>query len=118
MQPDFLCSLAPAPVRLIAIDEAHCISEWGHNFRPEYRQLAQSQEVFPGHPLIALTATAVPEVRQDIREQLGLTGAREFVGSFNRKNLRYRVIPKKNPLVFLVDFLGQHRDDAGIVYCL
>jgi ATP-dependent DNA helicase RecQ len=118
MQPNFLSSLALAPVRLIAIDEAHCISEWGHNFRPEYRQLAQIRKYFPGIPLIALTATAVPEVRRDIREQLLLTGAREFVGSFNRANLRYRVIPKKNPLVFLVDYLGQHRGYSGIVYCL
>ena len=118
MQPNFLSSLTHAPVRLIAIDEAHCISEWGHNFRPEYRQLAQIRKYFPGIPLIALTATAVPEVRRDIREQLLLTGAREFVGSFNRTNLRYRVVPKKNPLVFLVDYLGQHRGDSGIVYCL
>jgi ATP-dependent DNA helicase RecQ len=90
----------------------------GHNFRPEYRQLAQLRKFFPGVPLIALTATAVPEVRRDIRQQLGLTGAREFVGSFNRTNLRYRVIPKKNPLIFLSDYLGQHRDDSGIIYCL
>jgi ATP-dependent DNA helicase RecQ len=118
MQAGFLASLAHAPVRLIAIDEAHCISEWGHNFRPEYRQLAQIRKHFPGIPLIALTATAVPEVRRDIRQQLGLAGAREFVGSFNRTNLRYRVVQKKNPLVFLADYLGQHRGDAGIVYFL
>lgn len=118
MQPNFLESLTTAPVRLIAIDEAHCISEWGHNFRPEYRQLAQLRKYFPGIPLVALTATAVPEVRRDIRQQLGLTGAREFVGSFNRTNLRYRVVPKKNALVFLVNYISQHRDDPGIVYCL
>ena len=106
MQPNFLSTLSAVPVRLIAIDEAHCISEWGHNFRPEYRQLAQLRKFFPGVPLIALTATAVPEVRRDIRQQLGLTGAREFVGSFNRTNLRYRVIPKKNPLVFLADYIS------------
>ncbi|MDD1690475.1 MAG: DNA helicase RecQ [Methanoregula sp.] len=118
MQPNFLASLSRAPVRLIAIDEAHCISEWGHNFRPEYRQLAQLRKYFPGIPIIALTATAVPEVRRDIRQQLGLDNAREFVGSFNRTNLRYRVIPKKNPLVFLADYISQHREDSGIVYCL
>jgi len=118
MQPGFLASLSRARVQLIAIDEAHCISEWGHNFRPEYRQLAQIRRFFPGIPLIALTATAVPEVRRDIRQQLLIEGAREFIGSFNRTNLRYRVVTKKNPLVFLVDYLGQHREDSGIIYCL
>jgi len=118
VQPGFLSSLAHVPVRLIAIDEAHCISEWGHNFRPEYRQLVKLRKYFPGIPLIALTATAVPEVRRDIRQQLGLSGAREYVGSFNRTNLRYRVVQKKNPLVFLINYLGRHRDDSGIVYCL
>lgn len=118
MQPGFLSSLASARVRLIAIDEAHCISEWGHNFRPEYRQLARIKEVFPGIPLIALTATAIPGVRRDIRQQLKMEDAREFTGSFNRMNLRYRVVPKKNPLVFLADYLAQHREESGIVYCL
>ena len=74
-------SLRP-PVRLIAIDEAHCISEWGHHFRPEYRELARIRKIVPGVPIIALTATAVPEVRRDICQQLGLVRAREFVGSF------------------------------------
>jgi len=118
MQPNFLESLKVSPVNLIAIDEAHCISEWGHNFRPEYRQLAQLKKVFPAVPLVALTATAIPEVRRDICEQLGLSGAREFIGSFNRKNLQYRIIPKKNPLVFLANYIGQHRSDSGIIYCL
>jgi ATP-dependent DNA helicase RecQ len=117
-QPGFLASLSRANVRLIAIDEAHCISEWGHNFRPEYRQLASIREIFPSAPLIALTATAVPEVRRDIRQQLMIGGAQEFIGSFNRTNLRYCVVPKKNPLVFLSDYLGQRRDDSGIIYCL
>jgi len=118
MQPNFLEFLKSSPVRLIAIDEAHCISEWGHNFRPEYRQLAQLKKFFPTIPVVALTATAVPEVRSDISQQLGLSGAQEFIGSFNRKNLEYRVIPKKNPMVFLTHFIGQHRADAGIIYCL
>ena len=118
MQPNFLESLKVSPIHLIAIDEAHCISEWGHNFRPEYRQLAQLKKVFPAVPLVALTATAIPEVRRDICEQLGLSGAREFIGSFNRKNLQYRIIPKKNPLVFLANYIGQHRSDSGIIYCL
>ena len=118
MQQNFLESLRSSGIRLVAIDEAHCISEWGHNFRPEYRQLAQIKKYFPEVPVVALTATAVPEVRRDIVQQLGLCNAREFVGSFNRKNLRYRVIPKKNPMVFLLHYIGQHRDDAGIIYCL
>ncbi|WML68170.1 MAG: ATP-dependent RNA helicase DeaD [Methanoregula sp. SKADARSKE-2] len=118
VQPNFLDSLANVGLRLIAIDEAHCISEWGHNFRPEYRQLARLKRCFPGVPVIALTATAVKDVRADIVRQLGLSHPRKFVGSFNRKNIEYRVIPKKNPLQFLATFIGQHRDDAGIVYCL
>jgi ATP-dependent DNA helicase RecQ len=118
MQQNFLLSLQRSAIRLIAIDEAHCISEWGHNFRPEYRQLAQIKKYFPEVPVVALTATAIPEVRRDIVQQLGLGNAREFIGSFNRKNLRYQVIPKKNPMVFLLHYLGRHRDDAGIIYCL
>jgi ATP-dependent DNA helicase RecQ len=118
MQHHFLESLRGAKIRLIAIDEAHCISEWGHNFRPEYRQLSQIKKIFPDIPVIALTATAIPEVRSDIIRQLGLSDTREFIGSFNRKNLRYQVLPKKNPLVFLLHYLGQHRDEAGIIYCL
>lgn len=118
MQANFLDSLRGAPIHLIAIDEAHCISEWGHNFRPEYRQLAQLKKTFPAVPLVALTATAIPEVRRDISEQLGLLGAREFIGSFNRKNLQYRIIPKKNPMVFLANYIGQHRNDSGIIYCM
>ena len=118
MQPNFLESLKASPVHLIAIDEAHCISEWGHNFRPEYRQLAQIKKAFPAVPIVALTATAIPEVRRDIGEQLGLSGAREFIGSFNRKNLQYRIIQKKNPMVFLANYLGQHRNDSGIIYCM
>jgi ATP-dependent DNA helicase RecQ len=118
MQPNFLESLKVSPVRLIAIDEAHCISEWGHNFRPEYRQLAQLKKTFPSVPLVALTATAIPAVRRDIREQLGLSHAQEFIGSFNRKNLQYRIIQKKNPMIFLANYVGQHRNNAGIIYCL
>jgi ATP-dependent DNA helicase RecQ len=118
MQAGFLDTLATAPVRLIAIDEAHCISEWGHNFRPEYRELARFRKLFPSAPVIALTATAIPEVRKDICQQLGLVQVREFVGSFNRENLTYRVVPKKNPLVMLADFLCRHKNEAGIVYCM
>jgi ATP-dependent DNA helicase RecQ len=117
VQSQFPGSLASGQVRLIAIDEAHCISAWGHNFRPEYRQLLHLRKIFPGVPTIALTATATPEVRADIIQQLGLTHVREYVGVFNRSNLRYRVIEKKNPLIFLQNYLRLHRNDAGIIYC-
>jgi len=117
MQPGFLDYLRTLPVRLIAIDEAHCISEWGHDFRPEYRQLAVLKKQFPAIPVIALTATAIPQVRNDIREQLGLTGSNEFIGSFNRKNLHYCVVPKRHFLHLLLNYLGQHKNDSGIIYC-
>lgn len=118
VQAAFLKTLATCPVRLIAIDEAHCISAWGHNFRPEYRQLASLRKIFPDVALIALTATATPEVRKDIVQQLGLVRAREFVGSFNRTSLQYRVTEKKNPLIFLSRYIGQHRNQSGIIYCM
>jgi ATP-dependent DNA helicase RecQ len=118
MQPDFLDFLKKSPVCLFAIDEAHCISEWGHNFRPEYRQLSALKKHFPSVPLIALTATAIPAVRKDISQQLGLSEPREFVGSFNRKNLQYRVLPKKDAVNTLLTYVRQHRDDSGIIYCL
>jgi ATP-dependent DNA helicase RecQ len=118
MQPVFLGFLKKSPVCLFAIDEAHCISEWGHNFRPEYRQLSALKKHFPSVPLIALTATAIPAVRKDISQQLGLSTPCEFVGSFNRKNLQYRVLPKKDALNTLLAYVRQHRDDSGIVYCL
>ncbi len=118
VQENFLASLRDCRIRLIAIDEAHCISEWGHNFRPEYRQLARIKKYFPDVPVIALTATAVPEVRKDIVQQLGLDRSREFTGTFNRKYLRYQVMEKKNPMIFLLSYIGRHRNDAGIIYCL
>jgi ATP-dependent DNA helicase RecQ len=118
VQPGFLDLVKTLPVRLIAIDEAHCISEWGHDFRPEYRQLAVLRKNFPGIPVLALTATAIPAVRKDIRDQLGLTGAAEFIGSFDRKNLRYRILTKANPKLQLLNVVSQHRGESGIVYCL
>ena len=118
MQPDFLDFLKKSRVCLFAIDEAHCISEWGHNFRPEYRQLSALKKHFPSVPLIALTATAIPAVRKDISQQLGLSEPREFIGSFNRKNLQYRVLPKKDAVNTVLTYVRQHKDDSGIVYCL
>jgi ATP-dependent DNA helicase RecQ len=111
----FLKSL---PVCLIAIDEAHCISQWGHDFRPEYLMLAGLKREFPQLPLIALTATADKLTRKDILEKLDLKNPVEFVSSFNRPNIIYRVIPKKNSFNQLLDFLDQRKDDSGIIYCL
>ena len=117
VQPFFLSLIAKAGVRLIAIDEAHCISMWGHNFRPEYRRLRVLKERFPTVPIIALTATAIPAVQDDIAVQLALKNPARFVGSFNRKNLTYRVVPKARYFPRLVRYLSEHRDDAGIIYC-
>jgi len=99
------------------VDEAHCISEWGHDFRPEYRQLSMLKKKFPEVPILALTATAVPAVRKDISIQLGLRDPRDIVGSFYRKNLRCTVTRKKNYLVQISDVLGRHWGEPGIVYC-
>ena len=105
-------------VSLFAIDEAHCVSQWGHDFRPEYRQLSVLHERFPQVPRIALTATADTPTRAEIVERLALGQAREFVSSFDRPNIHYQVVEKDRPRVQLLDFLGQHRNDSGIVYCL
>ncbi|MEY4384843.1 MAG: hypothetical protein RLY20_126, partial [Verrucomicrobiota bacterium] len=104
-------------VRLIAVDEAHCISEWGHDFRPEYRQLAQLRPMFPDVPLMALTATATERVRSDIVTQLKLRDPRCYVASFNRPNLTYRVVPKSKGYDQLLDFVRARPREAGIVYC-
>ena len=102
---------------LFAIDEAHCVSQWGHDFRPEYRALTVLHERWPGVPRIALTATADALTRADIVERLRLQGARQFVSSFDRPNIRYTVVPKKSPAQQLLQFVRQHAGEAGIVYC-
>lgn len=112
---NFLKSL---PVCLIAIDEAHCISHWGHDFRPEYLMLAGLKNEFPRIPVIALTATADKLTRKDILEKLDLKNPAEFVSSFNRANITYRVIPKKNSFNQLLSFLEDRKEDSGIIYCL
>ena len=112
---DFLKSIK---ISLFAIDEAHCISSWGHDFRPEYMQLAKLKTYFPDVPLIALTATADKLVRQDIVERLGLQNAALFVSSFNRPNIFYKVEPKRNSFATLLEYLEPRREESGIVYCL
>ncbi len=106
------------PVRFIAVDEAHCISQWGHDFRPEYRQLASLRQSLPDASMHAFTATATARVRRDIVAQLGLKSPVELVGSFDRPNLLYRVLPRANLKRQLLEILGRHRDQAGIIYCL
>lgn len=104
-------------VSALAIDEAHCISEWGHDFRPEYRQIAQLRALLPDIPVMALTATATERVRDDIVRHLALRDAGIFVASFNRPNLSYRVTPKDQPIKQITDFVSKRPEESGIVYC-
>ncbi len=104
-------------ISFIAVDEAHCISQWGHDFRPEYRQLARLRERWPAASLHAFTATATARVRRDIAAQLALRDPVDLVGSFDRPNLVYRVLPRGNLKRQLLDVLGRHRGEAGIIYC-
>lgn len=104
-------------VECIAIDEAHCISEWGHDFRPEYRQLHRLRESLPGVPVMALTATATEQVSRDIQQHLRLRKPALYQASFNRPNLSYRVEPKDEPLKQILHFLKNRQDESGIVYC-
>jgi len=101
----------------IAIDEAHCISEWGHDFRPEYRELRKLRRHLPDVPIMALTATATKRVRKDIVDQLHLDNARCYVASFNRPNLTYRVVPKSSPYEQVLTFIRSRPNESGIVYC-
>jgi ATP-dependent DNA helicase RecQ len=114
----FLDTIKRSTISLIAIDEAHCISHWGHDFRPEYLMLARLKKVFPGVPMIALTATADKVTRKDIIEKLTLNQPAVFISSFNRANIRYTVEPKRDSFDKLVLFLKSRRDQSGIIYCL
>jgi ATP-dependent DNA helicase RecQ len=113
----FLNLIGSRPVSFVAVDEAHCISQWGHDFRPEYRQLAQLRERWPQVGFHAFTATATARVRRDIVTQLGLRYATELVGSFDRPNLIYRVLARSTIKKQILDVLERHRGDAGIIYC-
>jgi ATP-dependent DNA helicase RecQ len=123
--PERLCGepalrlLERGRISLFAIDEAHCVSQWGHDFRPDYLGLAVLRERFPGVPLVALTATATRATRAEIVSRLHLTQARQFVASFNRPNIQYRIAPKNDPRRQLLELLRtEHAGDSGIVYCL
>jgi len=117
MLSGFLDDLRRWNVSLIAVDEAHCISEWGHDFRPEYRQLAQLRTLLPGIPIMALTATATDRVRRDIVVQLQLREPGIYAASFNRPNLTYRVLPKAQPYDLILDYLRARPRESGIIYC-
>jgi ATP-dependent DNA helicase RecQ len=119
VQPRMLDFLQRLPqLALFAIDEAHCVSQWGHDFRPEYLQLGQLAELFPGVPRIALTATADMRTREEIAQRLHLQEAERFLSSFDRPNIFYRIQPKDQPRKQLLAFLAARKGDAGIVYCL
>jgi ATP-dependent DNA helicase RecQ len=113
----FLSFLSSCQVSFVAVDEAHCISQWGHDFRPEYRQLGRLRELLPGTSLHAYTATATARVRRDIAAQLALIDPLEFVGSFDRPNLLYRVLPRAALKHQLLEVLDRHRGEPGIIYC-
>jgi ATP-dependent DNA helicase RecQ len=116
--PRFLGLLKRQGVRAFAIDEAHCISHWGHDFRPEYRRLAALKQQFPGASIHAYTATATTRVQQDIIDQLGLVDPRVLVGRFDRPNLIYRIVPNVDVQGQVFQIIQRHRDEAVIVYCL
>lgn len=116
--PGFISRLQARGVALVAIDEAHCVSEWGHDFRPEYRDLLRLREAFPSAVFAAFTATATRQVQKDIRQQLGLGDAEQFQGSFNRPNLYYDVRPKRRAYDQILSYVRRHPGASGIIYCL
>ena len=118
VQPRTIEFLRDANVSFIAIDEAHCISNWGHDFRPEYRKLSCLREAFPEASIHAFTATATEQVRQDIVDQLGLREADVLVGSFDRPNLLYRVERRSDAMSQIRDVIDRHPNESGIVYCI
>jgi ATP-dependent DNA helicase RecQ len=117
LRPETLVLLEQSRLACLAIDEAHCISEWGHDFRPEYRQLQEVRRRFPQAACLALTATATPRVREDIRRLLNIAAEGEYVASFNRPNLFLTVEPRHDALAQVLAFLEERRGQAGIIYC-
>jgi len=117
LTPRILSLLDSVQVDCLTIDEAHCISEWGHDFRPEYRQLVAVRERFPEAVCLALTATATERVRQDIRSTLKFASSNEFIASFNRENLYIEVVRKRDPIAQTIRILEKHKDQSGIIYC-
>jgi len=118
MTPGFAEMIRSSKIALFAIDEAHCVSQWGHDFRPEYRELGHLAETYPGVPRMALTATADPHTREDIIERLALRSAEVFTTSFDRPNIAYEIVERDQPRQQLLRFLSRHKGSSGIVYCL
>ncbi|MEZ4309432.1 MAG: DNA helicase RecQ [Polyangiaceae bacterium] len=114
--PGFLASLSAMDIRLLAVDEAHCISQWGHDFRPEYRRIADLRDLFPKAPVMALSATATERVRADITASLRLVEPRSYIASFDRPNILYRVEPKESAFEKLLALLASHEGESGILY--
>jgi len=118
LRPEVLNQLERTHLSVIAIDEAHCLSQWGHDFRPSYRQLDELVRRFPGTPRMALTATADEPTRAEILAHLDIAGTDAFIAGFDRPNIRYAIKEKDNPRAQLKDFLKRHANESGIVYCL
>lgn len=118
LMPEFLNTLKQIKLNSIAIDEAHCVSQWGHDFRPDYRSLSKLKKLFPSLPVHAYTATASERVREDIVEQLTLSNPQILVGDFDRKNLTYRILPRRNTTDQLITVIEKHKNEAGIIYCI
>ncbi|MDM7982450.1 MAG: DNA helicase RecQ [Rhizobium sp.] len=116
--PGFIEMMQGVEIALFAIDEAHCVSQWGHDFRPEYRELGKLADLFPGVPRLALTATADPHTREDIIARLRLEEAEVFTTSFDRPNIAYEIVERDQPRQQLLRFLSRHKGSSGIVYCL
>ena len=118
LSENFFNLITDLNISLIAVDEAHCVSLWGHDFRPDYRKIKELKQRFPGVPFGAFTATATPQVRADICSQLELDNHEELIGSFDRPNLLYRVLPRQKGIDQIINLLKPHKNESGIIYCL